>query len=107
MAARLSSTDEQPFQTVEATAVSRPQFDAEAGTAAWQPVEWQKPWDAAWTTGSYSPFAVGSGQEPVVKNFADFLVKLASVNKGQSGEYDGLGKTLLGARGATKGGLKL
>jgi hypothetical protein len=66
--------------------------------------EWRH---AARTTGSYSPFAAGSGQEPVAANFADFLVKLANVNKGQGGEYDGLGKSLLGARGATKGGLKL
>jgi hypothetical protein len=109
MAARLAPTQEQPFQQiVETTAVpSRPQFDLEGGTGALQPVEWQKPWEAAWTTASYSPFTAGSAQEPVAANFADFLVRLANVNKGQGVDYDGLGKSLLGARNPTKGSFKL
>ncbi|HXT29054.1 MAG TPA: LEPR-XLL domain-containing protein [Vicinamibacterales bacterium] len=107
MAARLAPTNEQPFQTVEAAALSRPQFDLETGPVASQAVEWQKPWDAPWTTASYSPFAAGNGQEPVAANFADFLVRLANVNKGQGGDYDGLGKSLLGARNPTKGSFKL
>ena len=48
-----------------------------------------------------------NGQEPVAANFADFLVRLANVNKGQGGDYDGLGKSLLGARNPTKGSFKL
>ena len=54
-----------------------------------------------------------NGQEPVAANFADFLVRLANVNKGQNGgvgqgaEYDGLGKSLLGTIAATRGGVRL
>ncbi len=101
MAPRLAPSEE------TAATASRPQFDLEGGTAAQQPVDWQKPWDAPWATSSYSPFAGSNGQEPAAANFADFLLKLATVKKGQSGDYDGLGKSLLGAKGATKGALKL
>jgi hypothetical protein len=82
----------------------QPRFDFDAGSVALQPIDWQKAWEGGWTP-SYSPFAAARDAQSQAGNFSEFLVKLASagVKKGQGGEFDALGKSLLGARSASKG----
>jgi hypothetical protein len=87
MAARL---DVNP-QPAEAETPLQPRFDFDAGSAAPQPIDWQKAWEGGWTP-SYSPFSAARQEQGQGGNFSDFLVKLAA--PAAQADFDKLGKAL-------------
>jgi hypothetical protein len=98
MAARL----EVDPQAAVAETPLQPRFDFEAGSAALQPVEWQKAWEGGWTP-SYSPFFAARQEQGQGGNFSDFLVKLAA--PAANADFDKLGKAL-GTKPAAKAAAK-